>query len=123
MSASMARPTKYSPERSAAIIRDIRSGCSFRVASLTNGIDQVTFERWRKRYADFDECVRKAEADAEALMTKVIVKAAAGGEWKAAVEYLKRRRNVDWGDKVTHDVDDEIARLLAQLAGGGQDQT
>lgn len=119
----MSRPAKYTPARAEAIIRDLRLGCTHTAASEANGISLDTFGRWMVRYAAFAESVRAAEADAERRMTKTITKAAVEGDWKAAVEYLKRRRNVDWGDKVTHDVDDEIARLLAQLAGGGQDQT
>lgn len=44
-------------------------------------------------------------------------------DWRAALEFLKRRRREDWGDHVNVDLDREIAQLLAQLAGGGEAQT
>jgi len=33
-------------------------------------------------------------------MTRMIQQAAANRDWKAALEWLKRRRRADWGDNV-----------------------
>lgn len=41
-------------------------------------------------------------------------------DWRAAESILKRRFRADWGDNVNVDLDAEIARLMAKLAGQGE---
>jgi hypothetical protein len=115
------RPTKYVPDRVARIVRDLRSGNTRRCAAEANGIDQDTFCRWMLSHADFAESVREAEAAAERAHANTLAKAAHTGEWKASVEWLKRRRPDEWGDRVTHAIDADIAELLAQVAGRQED--
>ena len=97
-------------------------------AAESLGIGYETFRRWMSDYEEFWGAVTRAEAEAEAMFTAVIAKAARGtdkepGDWRAAESWLKRRRRVEWGDNITHRADREAANLLAELfpddAGAG----
>jgi hypothetical protein len=105
------------------------------------GVCYDTFLSWGRRKVGFWAAVEQAEAEAEARFTEVLAKAAFGHEviktrrttkangeveetvetswvfsWKAALEWLKRRRRRDWGENVHLNVEEEIASLLAQLS-------
>lgn len=100
----MARPTKYTPEREKKIVDALRIGCSRRDAYESAGIDQETFARWLKRFAGFAALVREAESAAAVAHTANIAKAAKRGQWKASLEWLKRRRREEWGDSIQADI-------------------
>lgn len=69
----------YSAERVDAILATLRDG-SPRVAACTSaGISEDTFARWLKRYADFADGVKKAEAEAITRRVARIDKAGEGG--------------------------------------------
>jgi hypothetical protein len=82
-------------------------GASYKDAAEAAGVWYNTFNEWMKKgeeaksgaYHEFNEAVRKANAECARNMTRVIQTAAAKGEWKAALEWLKRRRQEDWGDR------------------------
>ena len=121
----MARPTKYSEERAAAICKLLGDGCTRKAAYESNGISHGTFAEWLEKYPAFPESVTRAEAEAEAIFTKSIYKAATAydADWRAAEFWLKRRRRDEWGDSVNVDLDKRISDLLETLAGGGQAET
>jgi len=104
------------------------------------GISYDSLNYWEHRFASFARQVEEAEQEAEARYTGVIAKAAFGYEviktkrtvkpdgsiealtetsqefgWRAALEWLKRRRRKDWGDNLHIDLDEEISKLLAEL--------
>ena len=92
----MARPTKYTDEKAAAICKDIERGNTLRVSALVNGVPVSTFNDWRQRYPEFSAAVEKAEAAAESLHVSNIVREAVSGQWTASAWWLERRRNDDW---------------------------
>ena len=108
----MSRPTKLTPELQERIVKDISLGVSYVDASGACGIDYDTFNRWMKRgqdeargkYFEFYGAVTTAKSTAFANFTKVITKASMDGEWRAALEYLKRHDPDNWGDSNKLDV-------------------
>lgn len=102
----MARPSKLTPETQAVIIEAILYGSTYRDAAESAGVDYNTFNEWRKKgedaksgqYHEFNEAVTVANATCARNMVRIIQSAAAKGDWKAALEWLKRRRRDDWGD-------------------------
>lgn len=102
----MARKTKLTPAVRRKIVDAIRAGNHANVAARLAGISESTFYRWMQRGEDeteadprfckFWESVKKAEAEAEDAMVKVIVKAATGGSWVAAMAYLERKFPERW---------------------------
>lgn len=141
----MARPAKYTPERREAILAGLRAGLTRTAACARVDVHVTQLERWCERFASFATEVAHAEAEAESQYTAIIAQAARphdvtetttttgpNGElvktvvrrefdWRAALEWLKRRRRDEWGDSI--DVrklpDDTVVRLLNAAAGGG----
>jgi hypothetical protein len=54
------RPSKYTRESVAAILRGLRRGFPMTLACECGGIVPATFNDWRRRYEKFDRSVRKA---------------------------------------------------------------
>lgn len=104
----MPRPTKLNPDTQKAIVDAIAIGATYADAAGAAGVDYMTFRNWmtqgeatkRGIYFEFFDAVRKAEATARLNYTRTIASAAAGGDWKAALEYLKRRDRANWGDNL-----------------------
>jgi len=103
----MSRPTILTNEVQEKIVKDISLGVSYVDAAGACGIDYITFNNWMKRgqeekkgkYFYFFYAVSQAKSVAFANFTKVITKASMDGEWRAALEYLKRHDPDNWGDK------------------------
>ena len=112
----MARPTKYNEEKAAQIATLLRSGCTRKDAVGSIGIDYTTFLRWIEHNPSFANLVTSAEAFAAVKMTTILTKAA-DGDWRAALEWLKRRKRDEWGDNLS------LSRLsdedVIALATGG----
>lgn len=104
------RPTKLDEETKKRITNALRVGATRRDAVMSAGIYYQTFLNWLERgkkaresgrkniYLDFLESVEQAEAEARLRFTTVIAKAAQDGDWRAAIEFLKRRDRENWGD-------------------------
>jgi hypothetical protein len=116
------RPIKRTPERMAAIIAHVRAGSTLTDAAQSCEIDRVTLWAWRNDDATFSNSLMAAEAECANDMAACIAKAAPT-DWKAAESWLKRRRREDWGDRVAHEIDNDIAQLMAQLADREQAKT
>lgn len=104
----MARPSKLTPESQASIVEDILHGATFSDACRKAGIAYDTFNGWMNqgkeassgKFFEFYHKVMEADAQCGINMVRVIQSAAAKGDWKAALEWLKRRRRAEWGDNV-----------------------
>ena len=118
----MARPSKLTPEAQAAIVDAILHGCTYKDAAEAAGIEYNTFNEWMKKgeqstsgkYREFNDAVSKANAQCAINFTRVIQSKAALGDWKAALEWLKRRRRSEWGDAVDLTSNNERIEFVIQ---------
>ena len=105
---SAGRPSKLTQETIKTLTDAIGLGASYVDACDAAHIDYSTFAMWmqkgregkRGEYVDFLEAIRAEEAAATLRHLAVINNAAAKGDWKASLEWLKRRRRGEWGDNV-----------------------
>ena len=116
----MSRPTKLTETLHTQIVKDISLGVSYVDASGAAGIEYDTFRNWMNRgkaaskldripkkekiYFSFFVAVEAAKSQAFTNFTKVITKASMDGDWRAALEYLKRHDPENWGDSNKVDV-------------------
>lgn len=99
----MGRPTKCTPELTAAIAADVSQGIPGEVAAEARGVSRSTFYcwlKWGKRgepgFVDFLDAIKRARAQAEAHYIG-IVRVAAATTWQAAAWILERRAPRRWG--------------------------
>lgn len=117
----MGRPSKLTPEAQDVIVRAIGAGGTRIDATAAAGVHYTTFLNWMKRgeraksgeYFEFFNAVTRAEADVRLSLANAFA-TAGKNDWRAAVDYLKRRDPANWGDKiqVSKLSDDELLRLL-----------
>ena len=104
----MARPTKFTPEVTETILKAIGMGATYKDAAEAAGVEYVTFQNWMNKGKDatsgkfltFFNAVRREEAAARLRYLSTIAEASRKGDWRAALEYLKRRDRPNWGDGV-----------------------
>lgn len=104
----MARPSKISREIIEKIAESVLHGSSYEAAAAAAGIHYDTLNEWMKKgreqksgiYREFSEALETANGQCTVNMVRIIQSAAAKGDWKAALEWLKRRRRGEWGDSV-----------------------
>jgi transposase-like protein len=105
---SAGRPSKLTPETIKTLTDAIGLGASYVDACKAAGIDYSTFAKWRQKadeqtkgeFFEFFNALAVEEAAATLRHLAVINNAAAKGDWKASLEWLKRRRRGEWGDNV-----------------------
>jgi hypothetical protein len=99
--ATRGRKTKRTPEVEKIIIDALSIGLSIEDACDYARITTTTFHAWRNQFPDFSDSCKRAE-------TLLIVRSAArlskevnnqDGDWKSAIEVLKRRRRNEWSDR------------------------
>lgn len=91
------RPSKRTPELERQIAECFRLGMSIPQVCDACGISQTQFRNWRKHYRDFQDLIRRAEAEAVRLNLSVIQAAAASGKsWQAAAWFLERKHPEQW---------------------------
>ena len=79
----MARPSKLTPEREAAICDALREGASWRAAAAVVGVHEATVHRWREvgaarrsgKYREFCERTDRARAEGEAVAARQVFRA------------------------------------------------
>ena len=130
----MARPSKLTEDVKNTIVDAILHGCTYADAAGAAGVHYDTFNNWMQagakaksgQYFEFFEAVSTANAECAKNFTRIIQVAAAKGDWKAALEWLKRRRPVDWGDASRVDVTTDGEKLPAinvYIPDNGRDKT
>jgi transposase-like protein len=126
------RKTVFTPENQQRIIDALEIGATLRDATLSAGISEATFYEWLKRgreatrkneFSEFLEKVEAAQATCRLNFTAVLAKSANDGDWRAALEYLKRRDRNNWGDYSRQDIANvDVSKLtdeqLARIADG-----
>jgi hypothetical protein len=134
----MARPTKLDEDTQAAIVRSLAIGATRKDSAEAAGVRYMTFLNWmaagesakRGKFFEFFDACSKAEAQAKLKYTNTIAKAAADGDWRAAMEFLKRRDRETWGDNtsvaggsnridVSSLSDDELQAIASGQGSGG----
>ena len=103
------RPSKRTPEREARLLSALSAGNTRLHACRYAGISDETFANWQRRYLDFLDAVKKAEADAIVRHVANIAKAAQDGQWQASAWWLERRYPAEYGRRF----DPESASLTA----------
>ena len=119
------RPTKYTQEIVAAIIRAIELGSTYELACNGVGISHETFCEWRRRYPEFLEAVKEAEGRGVANWLAQIETAANNGNWQAAAWKLERRYPHSYGRRDRMPIDErELQRQfeaeMARIEAGGE---
>lgn len=118
----MGRPTKLTPEVQKRICDALKIGATRLDAALSAGVTYDSFNDWYNagkqaksgRYVQFLQAVNQAEGEARLRYTSVIARAANDGDWRAALEYLKRRDRANWGDNfdLTSDGQAVVVRII-----------
>lgn len=126
----MSRPTKLTQEVQQSVVQYAAAGATRRDTALLSGISVQALYKWldlgrtdrdagrRSRYVEFLEAVERAEAEARQRMTVVIQRAAVDGDWRAALEYLKRRDREHWGDSVDVSSGGQPVQFVVKLRDG-----
>lgn len=119
------RPSKFYPDVAKAIIDNLSIGATYKDASEAAGVSYYTFLNWLEKgekaksgkYYEFFKAVERAKATARLNYTKTIAGAAAKGDWRAALEYLKRHDPESWGDSSKLDLtsDGEAINLIVKV--------
>ncbi len=110
------RKTKLNPEVQQKICDALRAGNTRRASAAYIGIDHSTFYNWMNRgenpelkkdgdpkkselpFIDFFDAVTRAESECE-VWHVANIKKQASGDWRASVEWLKRRKRDDWSEQ------------------------
>ena len=119
----MARPSKLTPETQSTIVDAILHGATYKDAAEAAGVSYDTFNEWYKagrdtgkgKFFEFSEAVSKANAQCAVNFTRIIQTAAAKGDAKYALEWLKRRRRAEWGDNM--DVTSDGEKITVTIKG------
>lgn len=106
------RPTRLNATTQDAIIRALKVGATYKDAAGAAGIDYTTFNLWLRRgetegegpYFNFFKAVEQAIHDTRVKFASVLASAAQGGDWRAALEYLKRRDPANWSETVNQNI-------------------
>lgn len=93
----MARPTKYQPDRVAAILDALRVGATVEHAAAAAGLHRDTVHAWRQRYPAFDDAINRATGEGVIACLRVVSGAATSGTWQAAAWLLERRYPAEYG--------------------------
>ena len=147
----MARPTQLVPEVRAKLCDAMRIGCYQYEAAQFAGISENTLLAWLRTgradaaegregtlHAEFVAEFEAAESQAVVRALTVVQRAAAAGDWRAAMGWLSRRHSDRWADRgqvavTVSPVDPEdielaglikaaksrVAATEAELRGGG----
>ena len=105
----MPRPTKLTADTQAQIVKAIRAGATYKDAAESAGVAYITFNGWMQRgerghkhdqlYVEFSNAVTQAQAEVKIKFTAVLTRAAQEGDWRAALEYLRRRDPDNWSER------------------------
>jgi hypothetical protein len=93
--------TKLSEELIKNICELVERGLPINEASVLCGTHWTSVYNWRAAYPQVDLLLSEAEAKATSRAVNRLMNEIDDpqGDWKAALEYLKRRRKEDWSDR------------------------
>ncbi len=91
------RPSKFTPKAAAQVLASIAAGLTRQGAANLVGVSRETLHDWARRFPDFADKLREADAKAELQHTVNLASAARQGKWGASAFWLERRRAQDYG--------------------------
>jgi hypothetical protein len=102
------RPSKLTQETIKTLTDAIGLGASYVDACIVAGISYEAFMKWKQRgkadksgeYVQFLQTISRAKSEGKMRHLANINNAAAKGEWKASLEWLKRLDRENWGDNM-----------------------
>lgn len=109
---------KLTDARIEAILAALRGGCTRRAAAAVGQISPTTLYEWMANDRTLVDSIERAEAEAEAMFTAAVSRAAQDPKtWTAAAWWLERRKYQDYArrDKVEMTVD--LRKEAEALAG------
>ncbi len=95
----MAPHSKLTPEVREKLLAATRDGATLKDASAYAGVSVDSLARYREKDMALRDAFQRAEGTAAVGYTRVLKAAADAGDWRPALEWLKRRRPDEWGDK------------------------
>ena len=112
--------SKMTDQRVEAILSALRAGCTRRAAAAVGGLHHSTLYEWMAKDPTLTDSIERAEAEAEAMFTAAVSRAAQDPKtWTAAAWWLERRKFADYArrDKVEMQIDirKEAERVAAEL--------
>ena len=125
----LGRPTRCTPELTAALCADIEKGAPEQVCCDANGIGRSTFHEWMQRgrggeqpFADFADAVTRARGTMQVNLVAEIRRAVLSGQfggddWRARAWLLEHTNRLDFGIKVevTQRVEGTFSHVLDRL--------
>jgi len=100
------RITSYTPELCDEIVKRTMQGewaaTDEQIADYC-GIDRSLVRRWRHKYPEFDQAVRKAKLLVDNRVESALFYRASTGDVSAGIYWLQCRRPAEWRNK--HDID------------------
>ena len=112
------RETTYTDEVGSIICDALARGLTPIASCQLAGVDDFTMQGWIDQDITYRRRVARAHAIAEQAFTQSIYDAAIAGDYKAGVEWLKRRRRADYGD--TLDIRKVDVDVLAQFLSAAE---
>ena len=118
--------TKFTADRIEVIKQALRHGLYLSTALRLADVSMWTYQRWKRQaqqgiepFASVFREFRKAEAEAEQRLVDIIMQSAEqDGEWRAALELLKRRFPKHWGQQrqeIELTMPDTLASVVAKV--------
>lgn len=119
------RPSKFTDDVKARIVKGIKLGMSYELAAQYGGVTYETFNEWRKQgqadgqgpFFDFSEDIAKAEADGLANWLQKI-EDASDEEWQAAAWKAERRYPHLYGRRVQEHTGKDGGALIVRIVRG-----
>jgi hypothetical protein len=114
------RPTKYTPEVLQRTKELIELGLNYQDVCDSLGISYETFCQWRKKFSEFSDTVRVANAKVKEISLKSL-RVGEMKDWKAAAWRLERRWPEEYREKKEIEIKEQPI-LIDDIMGDTNDE-
>jgi len=114
------QPTKYTPEVLQRTKELIELGLNYQDVCDSLGISHETFSQWRKKYPEYFEVVRKANAKVKEISLKSL-RVGEVKDWRAAAWRLERRWPEEYREKKQIEIKEQPI-LIDDIMGDTNDE-
>ena len=111
----------WTTAKRAEVLKYVRAGMGRSLAAELAGFNRSSLWRLLEREQAFATQLRQAEADARGR-AEVVLFNAGSTDWRAALEWLKRRYRSEWGDRVSLGSFEPAVRAIAISQGVDADR-